>query len=174
MLWIYMPEEFKDVTAIFDHYRISAREIWNTAFLPDPGFREGFYIGKFEWIAKILFDTLVLAKLDMDFPDEDLFHKPISTFHVIPNSTGAPIMIAAPHAPGANTYWGGPVTRIPQEGVDLHFIEFFDWSQMAVRDFQYYKVRIERFDEHPDLVGRDALIENQYVKILFSESQKDL
>ena len=164
-----MTEETKDVTPIFDHYRVSARGIWNRAFWPDPEFREGFYIGRFEWLAKILFDTLVLAKLDMEFPDEDLFHKPISFFHVIPNPAGAPIMIAAPHAPGMNTYWGDPVSRIPQESIELHFIEFFDWSQMAVRDFQYYKVRIERFDEHPHLVGREALIEKQYVKIFFSE-----
>ncbi|MGA8739697.1 MAG: hypothetical protein WB561_00765 [Terracidiphilus sp.] len=167
-----MTEELKDVTAIFDHYRVSAREIWNTAFWPDPEFREGFYIGQFEWIAKILFDTLVLAKLDVEFSDEDLFHKPIPFFHVIPNSTGAPIMIAVPHPPGTATYWGDPVTRIPQEGVELHFIEFFDWRQMAVLEFQYYKVRIERFDEHPHLAGRDALIEKQYVKVLFSEPRE--
>jgi hypothetical protein len=29
----------KDITAIFDHYRVSARSIWNSAFWPDPDLR---------------------------------------------------------------------------------------------------------------------------------------
>jgi hypothetical protein len=163
-----------DVTAIFDHYRVAARSIWNTAFWPDPEFREGFYIGKFEWIAKILFDSIVLAKLDMDFPSEDLFHKPVPFFQVIPNSTAAPIMIQVPHPPGAATPWGDPVNTIGNLGVETHFIEFFDWRQMAVRDFKYYRVRIMRFDGHPHLVGREALIEPLHVNVFFAEEQESV
>jgi hypothetical protein len=83
-----------------------------------------------------------------------------------------PIIIQVPHPPGAATPWGDPVNTIGNLGVETHFIEFFDWRQMAVRDFQYYRVSITRFDDHPDLVGREALIEPLHVKVFFADDQE--
>jgi hypothetical protein len=86
-----------DVTPIFDHYRVSARSIWNTAFWPDPELREWDYVDEFTSIERILFDSL------------------------------------------------------------------------DSRDFQYYRVQIAAFDEQPHLVGREALIERHYVRVLLAD-----
>jgi hypothetical protein len=75
-----------DVTHIFDHYRISARSIWNTAFWPDPEFREWDYVDEFTSIERILFDSLVLAKLDITFPTDEIFRVPMPLFQVNPTS----------------------------------------------------------------------------------------
>jgi hypothetical protein len=55
--------DVKDVSNIFDHYRVSARAIWNTAFWPDPDFRNWDSIDQFHEIERLLFQELVLAKL---------------------------------------------------------------------------------------------------------------
>ena len=160
-----------DVTAVFDHYRVSARSIWNNAFRPDPEFREGFYIGQFEWIAKILFDTLVLTRLDMEFSSEDLFHKPIPFFKVTLASGASPIMIENPRPGDGNGYWDDPVKQITKD-VEMQFINFFDWDQIGVLDFRYYRVHIAKFDERPHLVGRRALLETIYAKVFFADEQE--
>jgi hypothetical protein len=57
---------------------VSARSIWNTAFWPDSNFREWDFIDAFDDIQRILFDSLVLSKIDMEVSAEHLFRKPIS------------------------------------------------------------------------------------------------
>jgi hypothetical protein len=58
-----LKSDVKDVTSIFDHYRMSARAIWNTAW-PDQDFRNWDSIDHFHEIEKLLFQELVLAKVD--------------------------------------------------------------------------------------------------------------
>jgi hypothetical protein len=48
----------KDISSVFDHYRVSARTIWNTAFWPDPNFRNWDSIEKFDEMQRILFREL--------------------------------------------------------------------------------------------------------------------
>ncbi len=156
----------KDVTAVLDHYRMSARSVWNTAFWPDPDFRNWESFGRFEDIARILFDELVLVKLDGTFPLEDVFQKPIPFLQVDPASPAVPIMI---QREGARGYWDDPVDRVERGKVEMHFIGTFDWNQMDYRDLQCYRVSIAAFEEHPHLVGREALVERQYVKVFMPE-----
>jgi hypothetical protein len=156
-----------DVTAIFDHYRVSARSIWNSAFWPDPALREWDFIDAFDSIQRILFDSLVLSKIDMEFSAEDLFRKPIPFIRLSAAAGQCPLMIQNPRGPRMTGYWDDPVNRISANTSEMHFIDFFDWSKMAVRDFHYYRVIITRFDEHPHLIGREALMETQYANVLF-------
>jgi hypothetical protein len=159
----------KDVTAILDHYRISARSIWNTAFWPDTDFRDWNSAERFNEIERILFDQLVLFKLDREFPSRDLFRKPISYLRIAPSSSyGCPIMIARPTLEVPRGLWDDPVNRVTAAQADLHFLEFFDWNLLDYRDFQYYRVSITAFNEQPHLVGREALIERQYVNVFLS------
>lgn len=71
-----MPKELEDITAIFDHYRVSARSIWNTAFWPDADLHEWDFVDAFDDIQRTLFDSLVLSKLDMEFPGKICFANP--------------------------------------------------------------------------------------------------
>jgi hypothetical protein len=156
----------KDVSSVFDHYRVSARTIWNTSFWPDPDFRNWDSRDRFREIERLLFDELVLAKLDREWPLESIFRNPIPFFRVVPSiGHGTPIMIQKPR-PGALTgYWDDPVNIVKPEETKLAFLAFFDWNQMDYIDLRYYHVKITSFDMHPELVGREALIEHQNAAI---------
>jgi hypothetical protein len=158
-----------DVTPIFDHYRVSARSIWNTAFWPDPEFREWDYVDEFTSIERILFDSLVLAKLDLTFAMDDIFRVPMPLFHVNPSSQTTPILIQCPRPGAPRGYWDDPVKEVSVGKVDMHFLTFFDWNQLDYRDFQYYRVQIAAFDEQPHLVGREALIERHSVRVMLAD-----
>lgn len=156
----------KDVSSIFDHYRMSARAIWNTAFWPDQDFRNWDSIDQFHEIEKLLFQELVLAKVEREWPLQDLFENAIPFFHTVPSlAHGTPIMIQSPR-PGAPTgYWDDPVNLVKPEQAELLFIAYFDWNEMDYIDLRYYRVKIASFDAHAELVGREALIERQHATI---------
>ena len=83
---------------------------------------------------------------------------------VTPSSQTVPILIN--DRPGC---WDHPVKRVDLDKVEMHFIEFFDWNEFDYLDFTYYRVKIARLDGHPDVVGREALIERQYARVKFIE-----
>ena len=154
--------DVKDVSSIFDHYRMSARAVWNTAFWPDQDFRNWDSIEQFHEIEKLLFQELVLAKVAREWPLQNLFENAIPFFRVVPSHVhGTPIMIQNPR-PGAPTgYWDDPVNLLKPGQAELLFIAYFDWNQMDYIDLRYYRAQIASFDAHSELVGRDALIERQ-------------
>jgi len=156
----------RDVSSIFDHYRMSARAIWNTAFWPDEDFRNWDSRDQFREIEKLLFDELVLAKLDREWPLQDLFEKAIPFFHIVPSlAHGTPIMIQNPRPEKPTGYWDDPVKLVKPGQAELLFIACFDWDQMNYIDLRYYRVKIASFDAHPQLAGREALIERQHAAI---------
>ena len=148
----------KDVSNIFDHFRVSARAIWNTAFWPDPDFQNWDSIDQFDEIQRILFDELVLGKVDRDWPLPDLFRIAIPFFQVSP-SGHVPIMIQNPRSERATGYWDHPVNLIRPGEAKLLFISYFDWNRMDYAELRYYHVSIAEFGSHPELVGREALID---------------
>jgi hypothetical protein len=156
----------KDVSSIFDHYRMSARAIWNTAFWPDADFRNWDSIEQFHEIEKLLFQELVLAKVDREWPLQSVFRTAIPFFHLVPSiSHGTPILIQKPREGAPRGYWDDPVNLVKPEQAELLFVAYFDWDEMNYIDLQYYRVKIGRFDTHPELVGREALIERQHATI---------
>jgi hypothetical protein len=83
----------KDVSGAFDHFRVSARGIWNSAFWPDPDFRNWDSDEAFGEIQRILFSELVLAKLSLDWPLTQIFRAAIPFFQLVPTFNAASIMI---------------------------------------------------------------------------------
>jgi len=165
-----------DVSPVFDHYRMSARSVWNTAFWPLPDLRDWNSVERFQELERLLFDQLVLFKLDREYPFDDIFRKPMPFFKVAPSSPcGCPIMIARArtHPDIPSGYWDDPVNRVSAGQVEMQFLEFFDWNKLDYRDLQYYRVYIAGFDEQPHLVGREALIERQYVNVLLLSSEAE-
>jgi len=152
-----------DVSGIFDHYRASARAIWNTAFWPDEDFRNWDSIDQFHEIEKLLFQELVLAKLDKEWPLQDLFRSAIPYFQIVPRiGHGTPIMIQKPRPGKPTGYWDDPVNLIKPAEAKLLFIEYFDWDRMDYIDLRYYRVKIVSCQTYPGLAGREALIERQH------------
>jgi len=161
-----LKPDVKDVSSVFDHYRMSARAIWNTAFWPDQDFRNWDSIDQFHEIEKLLFQELVLAKVDREWPLQDIFRNAIQFFHVVPSVLhGTPIMIQSSR-PGAPTgYWDDPVKLVQPGQAELLFILYFDWNAMDYIDLRYYRAKIASFDAHSELVGREALLEHEHATI---------
>ena len=154
----------KDASDVFDHYRVSARAIWNTAFWPDADFRNWDSAEQFDEIQRILFRELVLRKVDKDWPLLEIFEVAIPFFQVVP-SCNAPIMIQNPRSEREKGYWDHPADRIKPGEAELLFLAYFDWNELDYRDLRYYRVKIARFDNHTELVGREALIDRQHATV---------
>ena len=155
-----------DVSGIFDHYCTSARTIWNTAFWPDPDFRNWDSIDEFHQIEKLLFRALVLAKVDKEWPLQDLFASAIPFFQLVPKIPhGTPIMIQNPRPEAPTGYWDDPMNLVKPGQARLLFIAYFDWNQMDYIDLRYFRAKIASFDAHCELVGREALIERHHVSV---------
>jgi hypothetical protein len=149
---------------------MAARSLWNTAFWPDPAFRDWGSVARFQEIARLLFDELVLMKLDIEWPTEDIFRKPIPLLRLEPNSPcGCPILIQSgdPERMGC---WDDPVNRVNPNEAELQFLEFSDWNSRDYIDLKYYRVKVASFCPQPQVVGREALIERQYVKVHLAAS----
>jgi hypothetical protein len=130
--------DVRDVTGIFDHYRVSARAIWNTAFWSDQDFRNWNSIEQFHEIEKLLFQELVLAKVDREWPIQSLFESAIPFFHIVPSIVrGTPILIQKPRQGAPTGYWDDPVNLVKPGQAELLFIAYFDWNEMDYIDLQY-------------------------------------
>ncbi len=138
--------------------------VWNTAFWPDPDFRNWDSLEQFDEIRRILFGELVLGKVGRKWPLRSLFENALPFFQITP-SFERPIMIQNPRPEAASGYWDHPVNRIKPGLAELLFISYFDWNEMDYADLRYYRVKIASFAAHPELVGREALIERQHCAV---------
>ncbi len=58
--------------------------------------------------------------------------------------------------------WDFPLREVTRDA-RMVFLRFFDWDILAYRDNRYVRVRVEHWPSHPEAVGKQALIESQYV-----------
>jgi hypothetical protein len=71
----------------------------------------------------------------------------------------------------ASGYWDHPVEWIPPEAKQIiHPICFFDFDVLGWRRLQLYRVRVVESSSHPELNGRDALIECEDVEVEVSDT----
>jgi hypothetical protein len=161
----------KDVSDIFDHFRISARSIWNTAFWPVQELQDWDCVEQFAEIRRVLFDQLILFRIARNFPLKGIFRVPISFFQVDPVSESSPVMIQNPRPNQPRGYWDHSLKRIGPGDAEMHFVDYFDWNRFGFVDFQYYRVIIAKCDAHPELAGREALIERMNASVHLAEGE---
>jgi hypothetical protein len=151
----------REITPLFDHYRIVARSIWNTGFWAEKELQNWDSADQFEQIKSLLFKSLVVARVLGGHCCDLNSLPPSPPFLVVPRGHyPVPVMIEKPREGDRNHYWDDPVKELTSNEAELHFVDFFDWSQMNYIDFQYYRVRIQAFPRMPHLAGREALIEH--------------
>lgn len=157
----------RDVTEFMSNYRECARHLWNTYFfdesyrktwaVPGPSDTPHFdKLDRFEETCRILFTELVLEKIGEPSSDSSILEARRQRIRIVPIHDSVRIMINRGAAGGG--YWANPIDRIGTT-VDLRFIEYFDWDQIGILELQYYRVKIAEFPHHPELIGREALIE---------------
>jgi hypothetical protein len=164
----------EDCTQLFLQYREIARIVWNLGFWPDLELREVACVLAYEEAMARLFEGMVLLRLGYgdrvpDWPAG--LGKPVK-FAVTVRTPGSPstqldVDRGLPNA--GSHFWGDPVVQVEPDACQLRFMSFFDWNQLAPRDYRWLQVLIERFDERPELVGHLALVEFDKCTIWLSE-----
>jgi hypothetical protein len=142
-------------------FREALRHLWNGSFLPlKEDLRFGTCQEYFEQIERLLFAALVVETLGLKFDVNEFGKVPVSGLRMRPNSDGAPALIN--RCSPASGYWDHPVRSLSKK-TELAFLSFFDWDEYRVRDCAYYRAQILSCPEHPDLIGREVLIEFLYL-----------
>jgi len=166
----------EDVTRRLNSFRECVRHLWNVDFLPlveaakDPwALRD-----RFDDVCSLLFASLVVDPLGLDFapstnralaPDRTAGVPSLPWLRVVPSGpTGVPIMINRDPVSDVG-YWDHPLRRVCETDVDLRMVRWFDFDVLGFRDVRYYLVRIQGAAE-PDVIGRAALIECEYTRVI--------
>jgi hypothetical protein len=156
-----------DVTERMLSYREAARGLWNN--FVRKALQGGVGVGtvaRFQEICDAIFEEFVLTPLGVESerPNEG---EPHTFLTVHPKSPDVPVRVRRPSADG-NRYWDDPVNRLRAKGLVLSFVEFYDFDEFGFIDLQFFLVRVEACEEHPHLVGRDALVEVRHGMVEFS------
>jgi hypothetical protein len=164
----------EDVTNLFSTYRECVRHLWNAYFRPVAEPTQNWDVrDEFDTVARGIFSSLVLQPLSASdrqlSPESAATPSVLPGFRIVPASEhGAPILINR-DLPRSG-YWDHPVSEVRPADVELHLLRFFDFDQLGWRDYRYFEVVIHSSPTHPDIIGRAALIEFVYAKVLFSKT----
>ena len=170
----------KDVTTNLHLYRECVRHIWNTHFLGPIaasshkwGLRD-----EFDDVCCRLFGALVVEPLGLASasggreilsPGRSAAPRILRWLRVVPTApAGVPIMLNRDPLLD-HGYWDHSLQRVSAADVDLRFVRWFDFDDLAFRDFRYYLVRIESAATH-EVTGRAALIECEYTRVLLDQT----
>jgi hypothetical protein len=145
---------------LMNRFRVASRELFNNYFrVPvrsnnsteawDP-------IHDFSEVQNVLFETLVAHPSKLPLLPYGAC-QPSMVVTLRPHF--APIMLNREVDSG---YWDYPLNQVAADAL-LLFIEYFDWDQLAVRDNQYVRVKVDNWASHPEAVGKHALIDSHYV-----------
>ena len=118
---------------------------------------------RFSHVEEVLFEKLVCEPAR-------LTHAPYGSLQseilVELNSDVCPIMLNREVNLG---YWDFPIREVTRDA-RLLFFRFFDWV-LAYRDNRYVLVQIDSWPSHPEAVGKQALVEAQYVHFVHAASR---
>ena len=75
---------------------------------------------------------------------------------------------------GEASYWGQEKDLyVGSDNVTLAFIDYFDFSNVSLRDFQYYRCKVLRFSSHPEYESREASIQALDGRVFHDEEHDD-
>jgi hypothetical protein len=153
-----------------NNYRECSRNLWNVYFARRENV--GPSLDTYEPIRKMLFETLVVDELSYEGIAEEADIPP-PALRVLPNHRSQ-LLVKALSAPGENAYWGeGGALSVGPEDISLAYADYFDFSNLSLRDFQYYLCKILRFPSHPEYEGREALIQAVDGRVFHDEEHDD-
>jgi hypothetical protein len=152
-----------DLTASMNTYRECARGLWNNFLRPEADFD---VVDDFSTLCRTLFANLVLRPIGEYGFQKGSAGDPYPFLRVTPTVDPVPIMINRP-SPDRSKYWDEPVAKLGLRGLHLLFIDYFDWDSVGYIDFQYYRVKIVRSEDQPQVSGREALLDVRHAQVKF-------
>lgn len=141
----------RDVTELMNAYRECARNLWNVYLSRRTDI--GTSLDAFGQIRETLFDALVVDELC-----EEGKERTSLILKVIPQRSL--ILIQRLSGPGEAGYWDQEKDMVVGPGdITLAFLDYFDFAQIPIQDFRYYRCRVLSFPNYPNYEGREALLE---------------
>jgi hypothetical protein len=154
----------EDITDRMYAYRECARVLWNMGFrtdaVPDLDFDA---VDAYRDVCRRLFNAIVLEPIGAIARVPTGRREPFIGLQISPRFDPVPAMIRRPTDQGI--YWDDPVKELKTQGLSLVFIDFYDFDDFGYIDLRYYLVRVLRCGDHPELVGRDALIDVRHAEV---------
>ena len=159
----------RDITSDMMCYLEARRHLWNMHF------RE-----KVDWIAdtgahddyleidRFLFLGLVLRDLGVtSYPEDFAFTtSPIKEVIIRPERDHPEIPFMLERETEDRNYYWEKKEMFSSSGLELEFIEFFEWNEREFVSYPMVMGRIVKFDDHKEYIGRLALIETTYVRFV--------
>jgi len=165
----------RDITDLMNTYRESVRGLWNATFRPlhRPedlvATTSDTALDLFEkHIEPSLFTLLVLKPIGKSGYRQMRTNDPIPFLRVVPNAPLCAPQVNRETREGFATRYE-VVPRASSEGVVFRFAGYFDWDAYGYKDLYYYLVQIDSFPEHPEFVGRKALLETFGAGVFFDD-----
>ena len=159
-----------DITDLMNNYRECVRNLWNTYFrMPGPTRTQVDAAFRFDHISELLFNELVLYKIGKPGKSKKK-NDPWPFLEVGLNGDDCPALINRP-SQGGGKYWDEKVNQVTRNSV-LLLIDYFDFDEFNYIDYRYYRVKIISYPEHPELAGREALIETQFARISLTDEEE--
>jgi|SRR5579864_645593 len=159
----------RDITDLMNAYRECSRNLWNVYFSRRADI--GGSLDAFENIRKLLFDALVVSELfyEGEAEGEDI---PPPALRVVPRPRSL-ILIRRPSDDG-NGYWDQEKDMVVgPDDIKLAFLDYFDFHQIPVTDFRFYRCNILSFPSRAEYVGREALIDALDGRVFHDEDADD-
>jgi hypothetical protein len=147
----------RDITELMGIYRECSRNLWNVYFSKRDNI--GASLDAFGQIRHLLFDSLVVSELFYEDDDAEDAEIPSLVLKVVPRARSL-ILIQRPSGDGNAGYWDQERDLVvgPDE-IELEFLDYFDFSQIPLMDFRFYRCKVLRFPNRIEYEGREALIE---------------
>ena len=140
-----------DCTERFNRYRDLSRMVWNVGFYSDLSRDDYVAIAAYKDVLQRLFEVMVAMPLSQEGQDP--------RFRVIINRQEIEFLVARSLPEEHDGRWQAVSYALVPDSYEFLFMDYFDWDQLAPKDCRYIRALIVRLDSHPDLVGRQALIE---------------
>jgi hypothetical protein len=171
----------RNLTEVFQHYRLCVRETWNRCFWADPALRHANSVEWFSKLKPLLFEALVVEKAAYLAPGlhwenlatTKLYFEVVPAVHRIATGSDAGALIILDSRPT------GEKLVVAKEYVEasvvkLRFIDLFDWSGFtSYADLRYYLVSVDEFKAHPEWEGREALIDVAESEVYWREPTEE-
>ena len=160
----------RDITKVMNNYRECARNLWNTYFrTPATTMEQMEAAFRFDEINYLLFNELVLAKIGkLGFKKKSKDDAWPFLRIILPKSAECQVLVSRTSA-DRNSYWDEPINRLTGNGSKLLLVDYFDWDEFGYLNYSYYKVKLISCSQHPQLVGRQALIETYLASVVYEE-----
>jgi hypothetical protein len=158
----------RDITDLMNTYRECTRNVWNVYFSKQENV--GACLDAFERIRELMFESLVVNDL---FQNDDAGGEDTPPLlKVVPRARSL-ILIRRPSNDG-NFYWDQEKDMVVgPDDITLEFLDYFDFSQVPIKDFRYFRCKILRFPSRTQYEGREALIDALDQRVFHDEAADD-